>query len=83
MTERSPLQKLASDLRSAGLSVLLAPAGKSLKAQMRFAGTLQAAYVLIMGDDEVRDGTVTLKEMAGGEQRQVPVADAAASLASL
>ena len=80
---KGPALKLASDLRAAGLSVVLAPAGKSLKAQMRFAGTLQAPYVLIMGDDEVRDGTVTLKEMAGGEQRQVPVADAATTLAPL
>ncbi len=77
---KGPALKLASDLRAAGLSVVLAPAGKSLKAQMRFAGALQASYVLIMGDDEVRDGTVTLKEMAGGEQRQVPVADAATTL---
>ncbi|MCH8283057.1 MAG: histidine--tRNA ligase [Chloroflexi bacterium] len=80
---KGPALKLASDLRGAGLSVVLAPAGKSLKAQMRFAGALQAPYVLIMGDDEVRDGTVTLKEMAGGEQRQVPVADAATTLAPL
>jgi histidyl-tRNA synthetase len=72
--------KLASDLRSAGLSAVLAPGGKSLKAQLRYAGSVGAAYVLILGDDELRQGIVTVKAMADGSQRTVPLAEAAKAL---
>lgn len=74
--------KLASDLRVAGLSAVLAPAGKSLKAQLRYAGSLGASYALILGDDELRQGLVTVKAMANGDQRQVPLAQVASALQS-
>ncbi len=77
---KGPALKLASDLRASGVPAVLAPAGKSLKAQMRYAGTLGAPYALILGDDELRDGTVTVKDMAGGQQRQVPLDEVTGAL---
>ena len=73
--------KLASSLRQRGIPTALAPAGRSLKAQMRYAGSQQASYVMILGDDEVRDGVVTVKTMSTGEQRQVPSGEVADLLA--
>jgi len=73
--------KLASDLRKASVSAFMAPSGKSLKAQLRYAGSIGADHALILGDDEVRDGTVTWKRMADGEQSTVPTATAIAHLA--
>ncbi len=73
--------KLASKLRAAGLQTVLAPAGRSLKAQMRYAGSLDAAHVLVLGEDELAEGTVTVRNMAGGEQRQVPLDEAPSAVA--
>jgi len=80
---RAAAIKLASDLRAAGLSAVLAPGGRSLKAQLRYAGAVAAPYVLILGDDELRQGLVTVKRMADGTQRQVPLAEAARALPPL
>jgi histidyl-tRNA synthetase len=63
--------KLASELRQQGLSVLLAPPGKSLKGQLRHADALHARAVLILGEDELASGTVSVKDLATGEQRRV------------
>lgn len=59
---------LAASLRQAGISAVCATGGKSLKAQMRQADTLGALYTVIIGEDEVKAGTVTLRRMAGGAQ---------------
>jgi histidyl-tRNA synthetase len=68
-------------LRDAGFLVVLEPfPERSLKAQLRRAGDLQARAVLILGSDEVAGGTATIKRMADGAQISVPadaVADAA------
>ncbi len=63
--------KLASELRQQGLSVLLAPPGKSLKGQLRHADALHARAVLILGEDELASGTVSVKDLGTGEQRRV------------
>ncbi|MBI3743074.1 MAG: histidine--tRNA ligase [Chloroflexi bacterium] len=77
---KAPAVKLASDLRRQGVEAVLAPAGKSLKAQLRYATALGASKVLILGDDEVRAGTVAVKDMATGEQKTVAVEEAHVSL---
>ena len=49
--------------------------GKSLKAQMRRAGKLQARQVLILGEEELARQVGQLKDMDTGAQREVPLAD--------
>ncbi len=71
---------LASSLRESGVTAVLAPGGKSLKAQMRYAESVGAAYALILGDDEVRQGVVAVKKMADGTQQQVAIGEAARAL---
>jgi histidyl-tRNA synthetase len=70
---------LATELRAAGLTVVLAP-DRSLKAQMRFASSTEASQVLILGDQELERGVVTMRDMTTAEQREVPQADAAKAL---
>ena len=60
-----------SRLRREGLGVILASSGKSLKAQLRQANALGMAYALIIGEEELLAGTVMLRDMVGGEQRQM------------
>ncbi|MBN1160826.1 MAG: histidine--tRNA ligase, partial [Dehalococcoidales bacterium] len=55
--------KLAAVLHGAGISAAMATGSKSLKAQLRQADTLGAKYAAIIGGDEVKAGTVTLRNM--------------------
>jgi histidyl-tRNA synthetase len=66
--------RLLHNLRRAGIAADMDYAGRSLKAQMRQADRLGAHFVLILGDDEVAQGVVSLKDMMGcSEQGVVPL----------
>ncbi len=65
--------KLLNKLRNAGISALMDFAGRSMKAQMKQANKKNARFVLILGDDEVRDSVVTLKDMSNSEQRKIAI----------
>jgi histidyl-tRNA synthetase len=65
--------KLASTLRRAGVGVIEALGNKSLKAQLRQANNLGARYTVIIGEQEVKTGTVILRDMTTAEQKTVPV----------
>tara|TARA_B100001123_G_scaffold129326_1_gene150200 strand:- start:2205 stop:3455 length:1251 start_codon:yes stop_codon:yes gene_type:complete len=75
-------QVLARDLREAGLQVLIEYEARSLRSQMKYADRLRAAYVLIVGDDELERGNVTIKNMTTAEQSTVSRADVAGVLLS-
>jgi histidyl-tRNA synthetase len=55
------------------MPVLTAYSDKSLKAQLRQANNLSVKYTAIIGEDEVKNGTVTLRDMSTSDQRTVPV----------
>lgn len=63
--------KYALDLRRQGVSVELDFLERSLKAQMREADRLQAKYVLIIGESELKAQSATLKNMSTGEQKAI------------
>jgi histidyl-tRNA synthetase len=63
---------LVLELRRAGLSVEVDYTGRALRAQMREANRLGARTAALIGEDEVAAGTVTLRDMATGEQESVP-----------
>ena len=48
---------------------------RSLKSQMKRADRLDAPIVLILGEDEVTNGTVTVRNMRSSEQHVVPRSD--------
>lgn len=60
-------------LRGAGLSAGMDFSGRSMKAQMKQANKANARYVLILGEDEVRDSVVTLKNMQTSEQQKIAI----------
>jgi histidyl-tRNA synthetase len=73
---RNAAFKLASDLRREGVSSVVASGSRSLKAQMRQADHLRAQRVAIIGERELAEGTITLKDLReGGEQVTVPLAE--------
>lgn len=69
--------QLVEELRNAGIRADRAYDGRSMKAQMKRADRSGAAVALIVGDDEIAAGTVSLKklrsEAQGGQATQVPV----------
>jgi histidyl-tRNA synthetase len=63
--------KLATALRAANVSTVLAPS-RSMKAQMRYANQQNASNVVIIGDREVENGVASVKNLAqGGDQSEV------------
>lgn len=72
--------KIASNLRQAGIPVIAAIGDRSLKAQLRQANNLDCRYAIIIGTEEIKKQTVTLRNMANGEQKAVAVTDLPALL---
>ncbi len=71
--EKAALQslKLLAELRSAGFVAEKDLAGRSLKAQMKYAGKIGAKYVAMLGDDELERGVVMLRNMQTSDQQEV------------
>lgn len=68
---KSAAMKLVSDLRQQDIPVLMSTGDRSLKAQLRQANGFAADYAAIIGEDEVKNQTVTLRHMATSEQKTV------------
>jgi len=67
--------KLASRLREAGTGIMVATGNKSLKAQLRQANNLGVSYAVIIGEEEVRSSTVSLRDMTTAHQKTVPTGE--------
>jgi histidyl-tRNA synthetase len=67
--------KLSQECRSAGRAVLMDPAGRSMKAQMKQADKFGARFTLILGEDELQRGVVILRDMASKEQEELELGD--------
>jgi histidyl-tRNA synthetase len=63
--------KLASELRQAAISVYLNYDLNKLRTQLSFADTLKARYAIIIGEDEIARGVLTLRDMVSGEQQNI------------
>lgn len=63
--------KLLANLRSGGVACDTDYEGKSLKGAMRKANDLKARYVVIVGEDELKKGAVTVKDMVSGTQKEL------------
>ena len=66
---------IAHKLRTAGVRVEIEHRGGTLKSQLKRADKLRARLAIIVGDNEVKSGTLTVKQLATGTQHQVPAAD--------
>lgn len=68
---------LVKKLRETGISADIDPSVKSFKAQFKRAEREKAAFVLIIGEEELAEGTVTVKNQQSGDQTRVQVNDVA------
>ena len=65
--------KILGNLRKNNLACDTDYESKSLKGAMRRANDCGAKFVIILGEDELKKNSVTLKDMASGEQKEVDI----------
>ncbi|PPJ27349.1 histidine--tRNA ligase [Nocardia nova] len=73
---------LAAQLRAAGIRVDLAYGGRGVKGAMKAADRSGAAFALVLGDRDLADEQVGLKDLGSGEQRQIPLAEVVAQVSA-
>ena len=72
--------KLLRELRQKGLKVQMDTLARNVKGQFKYANRLGARYTVVIGDDEIKAGVVSLKKMATSEQREVKMENLAEEL---
>lgn len=78
--EQAACVAIAARLRAEGVSTLIYPEAAKMKKQMDYANRNQVPYVAFVGESEMKDGTVTLKNMADGTQTTLGVEEMIAKL---
>lgn len=66
---------LARKLRKAGKSVQMDMMGRNFKNQFKYANKIKAKNTIIIGEDEMKSGSFSVKNMATGEQISVSAGD--------
>lgn len=64
---------LLQELRQQGIAAEKDFLGRSLKAQMKYAGKLDARMVIILGEEEYARGVAVVRDMQAGQQDEVPI----------
>lgn len=73
----------AQKFRKAGISVMVYPDNAKMKKQFGYADDMAVPFVAIIGDTELKENKITLKEMVTGQQEMLSVDDAIARINSL
>ena len=79
---RAVARSLVDDLRGAGLGADLPYEDRPLKAQLKMADRADARTAVIIGEQELAEGTVTVRRIDYGSQAAVPLAEVAAYLST-
>ena len=72
----APAISLATQLRGAGIRTQLYAEQKKFKQKMSYADKLGVPYILLLGEDEITQSKVSLKNMSTGEQELLSVDEA-------
>jgi histidyl-tRNA synthetase len=67
--------RIANELRKDNLAIEVYPDIAKIKKSFEFADKKGIPFVGVIGEQEIKDGTVTLKEMKNGEQRALSISD--------
>ena len=65
--------EVATIVRSKGINTDVYLEDKKIKAKFKYADKLKIPYVAVIGEEEEKNGTVTLKNMTTGEQEEVSI----------
>lgn len=67
--------KLMRDLRNQGVKTEMDSLGRNIKGQFKYADRLDSKYTIVIGDNELDQNMVSIKNMKTSEQKQVPLQD--------
>lgn len=73
--EELAILPIAAQLRSNGIATEVYPDKAKLKKQLDYADKRSIPYVILVGESELEKGTVLLKNMKAGEQKEVAIVD--------
>ena len=74
--------KLLTELRRKNISVTMDFAKRSMKAQMKQAAKSGAKFALIIGEDEVKNSAVTLKNLETSAQETISISEVAEKISA-
>ena len=77
---RDAASKLAGRFRADGMPVDMAYGSRGLKGAMKAADRSGARWAIIVGEKELAEGRVQIKDMTNGDQRSVVVEDVVGQL---
>ena len=69
--EENYILPLITQLRGSGISSELYPEAAKMKKQLSYANNNRIPFVAMVGENEMKDNTITLKNMKSGEQKSV------------
>lgn len=72
--------RLVEELRAAGIKADMDHCGRSLKAQFKFANKTGAPLTATLGEEELAQGVVKLRDMNTRQERVAPMAEAAQAI---
>jgi histidyl-tRNA synthetase len=65
--------KLQTTLRDAGISTEIYPGESKLKKQMEYANKIKAPAVILYGEDEIKSGKPTLRDLSSGNEKSIEI----------
>ena len=71
-----PCLQIATQLREKGIATQVYLEDKKMKAKLKYADKLHIQKVIIIGEDEIQNHKVTLKDMITGEQQTIGIEEA-------
>ena len=71
--DNSKALEVATELRSKNINAEVYLENKKIKAKFKYADRLAIPYVIVIGEDEIANNTVTLKNMQTGEQETLKI----------
>ncbi|MBO5039920.1 MAG: histidine--tRNA ligase [Clostridia bacterium] len=74
--DMAPAVKLATEFRENGVRAQIYTEKKKFKAKIGYADKLNIPYAVFLGEDEIANGSATVKNMKTGEQNTLPFSDA-------
>lgn len=70
---RPTMLKILGEARKAGLIMEFDSLRRSIKSQMREANKIGASLAIIIGDKELKDKSVQIKDLKNGQQESIPI----------
>jgi histidyl-tRNA synthetase len=72
--------RVAQKLRQSEISVLVYPDKKRINKQLDFANSKSFSHAIVIGQDEMESGILTLKDLFSGDQMKLSIEDCISQL---